>query len=58
MAAPTKGPAAARAGPNRRPHQIAVLRDSLLLYARQSWHADHGDLCLSRSRRQMDESRK
>ena len=38
-------------GPNPRPHQIAVPRDSLLLCARQSWHADHGDLCLSRSRR-------
>jgi hypothetical protein len=45
------------AGPNRHPPQITfVLGDSPALGPRQSRHAaEHGDLCLSRCRRQTDE---
>ena len=44
--------------PVRTPAHTKSFTRFALLCPRQLWHADHGDLCLSRSRRQIDESRK
>ena len=56
---PRPGPPTGRCpapGPNRHPQITFVLGDSPALRLRQSRHAaEHGDLCLSRSRRQTDE---